>query len=209
MIGLVFAPSRRQVSLEQAMEIADAVRGCEATAQDQALDTGTCCCRPSVVGVFVNLPPEEVNAAAEACSLDYIQLSGDESPNYCRTMNRPFVKSLRLASENEIDEMAGQMDAYLRISPDALFLLDTHMPGVYGGSGHPWDWERCALLAGRYPILVAGGLDPENVAGIVKAVAPWGVDVSSGVETNGVKDEAKIKAFIEAVRSVSPDRFPS
>ncbi|MDP2661075.1 MAG: hypothetical protein Q8R28_10145, partial [Dehalococcoidia bacterium] len=110
MIGLVFAPSRRRVSLEQAREIADAIRGSEAIAQDKAREGRSDGCRPSIVGVFVNLPPEEVNATAEACGLDYVQLSGDETPDYCRTMNRPLIKSLRLAPENETSEMARQMD---------------------------------------------------------------------------------------------------
>ncbi len=226
MIGLVFAPSRRRVSLGQALEIAEAVRGCGASARDRGSDAkprpptpggqgrpslqrngegGPPSCA-SVVGVFVNFPPEEVNAAAEACGLDYIQLSGDESPDYCRNISRPFIKALRLAPDSEPGEMALQMDAYIMPRPDALFPLDPHVPGEYGGSGRPWDWERCALLARRYSIIVAGGLSPENVAETVKAVAPWGVDVSSGVETGGVKDEAKIRSFIEAVRSVSTDR---
>jgi len=193
LLGLVFAPSRRMVTLEQAQEISGAVMS--------LLDTAGA--RPLLVGVFVNQPQDEVNRAAEACGLDYIQLSGDEVPDYCRGLDRPFIKALRLATEDDAEDMMRLMDSYSAVNPDAIFLLDTHLPGVYGGSGRPWEWERAVRLARFYPTIIAGGLTPENVAQAVREVTPWGVDVSSGVETDGVKDEAKIKAFIEAVRAVS------
>lgn len=157
--------------------------------------------RPLIVGVFVNQPLEEVQQAYAECHLDLIQLHGDESPEYCHDLARPFIKALRLLPGQGQKELARRMDAYLAVFPEALFLLDTHAPGLYGGTGRPWDWERAARLALRYPILIAGGLTPENVAGVIQAVHPWGVDVSSGVETDGQKDLVKMKAFIEAVRS--------
>ena len=156
--------------------------------------------RPLIVGVFVNQPLEEVQRAYAECHLDLIQLHGDESPEYCHDLARPFIKALRLLPGQGEEELARRMDAYLAVFPEVLFLLDTHVPGLYGGTGRPWDWERAARLALRYPILIAGGLTPENVAGVIQAVHPWGVDVSSGVETDGTKDEGKIKAFIDAVR---------
>jgi len=157
------------------------------------------------VGVFVNQPVEEVNRLSHSCRLDYVQLSGDEPPQYCRGLVRPFIKALRLSPIEGEEEVARRMDSYLVISPEALFLLDTHLPGVYGGSGRTWHYERAASLARSFPLLVAGGLTPENVAGVVRAIHPWGVDVSSGVESRGAKDEAKIRAFIQAARKGESD----
>ncbi|MDP2728607.1 MAG: phosphoribosylanthranilate isomerase, partial [Dehalococcoidia bacterium] len=243
LLGLVFAPSPRRVSPEQAREIADALAGAFPMAhsdggtgvspvrtgqrpgppggqpvpdtphlsvgyrsnltpsQQAERGTGGEVLMPLLVGVFVNQALDEVNGAAAHCGLDYIQLSGDETPEYCRGLARPLIKALRLVSGDKEDEIARRIDSYLEVAPGTLFLLDTHMPGVYGGTGRTWEWERAALLAQRYHILVAGGLTPENVAPAVRATRPWGVDVSSGVETNGTKDETKIREFIEAVRN--------
>lgn len=200
MLGLVFAPSRRRVTAEQAQEIVKVVGGADLTPRPPLRHGERE--RPRLVGVFVNQPLDEVNGLAERCRLDFIQLSGDETPGYCRELGRPFIKALRMAPGEGADGTARQMDSYLDVSPQALFLLDTHLPGLYGGSGRAWDWERASQLAARYPILIAGGLNPENVAAAVQRVSPWGVDVSSGVETDGVKDEAKIRAFIAAVRGL-------
>ena len=154
------------------------------------------------MGVFVNQPVEEVRRIAVACGLDYVQLHGDESPDYCRSLGLPFIKAFRVAAKDGEEDIARRMEAYLAVYPEAIFLLDAHVEGIYGGTGRSWDWGRAARLALRHPVLAAGGLTPENVAGAVQAIYPWGVDVSSGVETDGMKDVAKIKAFIEAVRSV-------
>lgn len=185
MLGLVFAPSKRRIGLDQARRIIAALSPAG----------------PALVGVFVNQPLDEVNVIAESCRLDYIQLSGDETPDYCRALLRPFIKALRMAVHDKVEDVAVKMESYRGIDAEAIFLLDTHVPGVYGGSGQTWDWGRAAILAARYPVLIAGGLDPENVSEAIRAVEPWGVDVSSGVESGGFKDVTRIAAFIEAVKS--------
>jgi phosphoribosylanthranilate isomerase len=153
------------------------------------------------VGVFVNQPLAEVNRIAEECDLDYVQLSGDETTEYCRSLGRPFIKAIRLREGCGDDALREDMSRFMAEGGQgSLFLLDTFLPGVYGGSGRSWDWKRAASLARSFPLLVAGGLTPENVAAVVAAVQPWGVDVSSGVESHGVKDVDKIAAFIRAAK---------
>lgn len=175
-IGVVFAPGRRHVSIPQARAIAEAARS-----------TG----RPvEIVGVFVNMPPDEVNGIARECGLDRVQLSGDESMDYCVGIEKPVIKAVRVGIK---------MPA-LEADSGVLYLLDTHIEGHYGGTGKTFDWSLAQNLSRRFPIMLAGGLSPNNVAQAVREVKPWGVDVSSGVETDGVKDMKKIRAFIEAAR---------
>ncbi len=194
LLGLVLALSPRQITVVQAGEISAAV-----TKEYPAELSSKHKRRPLLVGVFVNQPLPDVQRAVDTCGLDCVQLHGDENPEYCRELGRPFIKALRVAPGETAEELARRMDSYLAVYPEALFLLDTHVPGIYGGTGRSWDWERAARLTRHYPILVAGGLTPENVAGVVQAIRPWGVDVSSGVETDGQKDLVKVKAFVEAV----------
>ncbi|MBI2860950.1 MAG: phosphoribosylanthranilate isomerase [Chloroflexi bacterium] len=182
-IGLVFAPSRRQVTPARAEQIAAAVKRRHAV---------------EVVGVFVNAPASEVNRLAGDCHLDRVQLSGDETWQYCRGIARPVIKAIRVGQDQDISAIiAGGKD----LGGKLLYLLDTRVEGSYGGTGLTFDWTLARQAARQYPVIIAGGLDPENVAGVVAMVRPWGVDVSSGVETDGVKDIAKIQAFIQAVRT--------
>ncbi|MGA2670982.1 MAG: phosphoribosylanthranilate isomerase [Dehalococcoidia bacterium] len=186
-IGLVFASSPRQVSPAQAREIAGAVKkSSDAT---------------KVVGVFVNAPSSQINELADFCALDWVQLSGDESWEYCHEVARPVIKAIRIDQQSP-EEFYAELSAGNKLFPAQGFiaLLDSQVEGQYGGTGESFNWNLAQEVAKRFPIIVAGGLDPKNVAKLIKKVAPWGVDVSSGVETGGVKDIAKIKAFIEAVR---------
>jgi phosphoribosylanthranilate isomerase len=181
MIGLNFAASRRQVSPEQAALIAEAVR---ATPHAR---------RVSITGLFVNETPEHMLAIARMCRLDALQLSGDEHSEIARRLpGIALLKSIRL---DGTPAEAGWLDA-----ADVRLLVDAHVPGSYGGAGVLADWRRAAELARRRLIVLAGGLTPENVGAAIRQVHPWGVDVSSGVETNGVKDVAKIRAFVAAAR---------
>jgi phosphoribosylanthranilate isomerase len=186
-VGLVFAPGRRQVNPARAREIAHAVkRSNDAT---------------EVVGVFVNAPSSQVNELADFCALDWIQLSGDESWEYCREVARPVIKAIRIDRQSP-EELCAELSAGSELLPTQEFvtLLDSRVRGKYGGTGESFNWNLAQEVAKRFPVVVAGGLDPKNVAGLLERLAPWGVDVSSGVETRGVKDTSKIKAFIEAVR---------
>ena len=148
----------------------------------------------TLVGVFVNSSVDEVKNILDVCSLDFAQLHGDETPEiFSRLAPRAF-KAFRGIPAN--------ITGYERHDVPAL-LLDASVKGVYGGSGVTADWSAAAELAKRYPLLLAGGLTPENVAEAVRQVKPWGVDVASGVETApGEKDAAKMSAFVQAVRRV-------
>ena len=193
-IGLVFAPSQRQVTPAQAGEIVSAVKKCsEATA---------------VVGVFVNMPAAEVNRTASSCNLDWVQLSGDESWEYCRQITKPLIKAIRIKPGQRPEEICEDLATGVRIlsSQRYIYLLDSQVKGKYGGTGMTFDWSLPRQAAEQFPVIIAGGLTPENVAQAIETVAPWGVDVSSGVETGGVKDIAKIRAFIEAVRRADDNK---
>ena len=187
-IGLVFAPSRRQVTPARAGEIVDAAKS-----RSDAIDT---------VGVFVNMPATEVNNIAGSCNLDWVQLSGDESWEYCRQISKPIIKAIRIRQEQSAKQILADLTRGAKIltSKKYLCLLDSEFEGRYGGTGTAFDWALARQAAEQSPVIIAGGLTPQNVAEVIEMVAPWGVDVSSGVETGGVKDIAKIKAFIEAVR---------
>jgi phosphoribosylanthranilate isomerase len=187
-IGLVFAPSQRQVSLAQAQDIVDTVRKYSNTT--------------AVGGVFVNMPATEVNRIANSCHLDWVQLSGDEPWEYCRQITKPIIKAIRIRRGQHPDEICSDLASGARVlsSQRYIYLLDSQVKGKYGGTGVTFDWNLARQVAERFPVIIAGGLTPENVAQAVEIAAPWGVDVSTGVETKGVKDIAKIRAFIEAVR---------
>jgi len=187
-IGLVFAPSPRQVTVAQAQEIVDAIKeNCKAV---------------EAVGVFVNMPAPAVNRIARACHLDWVQLSGDESWAYCQQIERPLIKAVRMRAGEPAEALHSYLASGVEIlsGHKHLYLLDSQVEGKYGGTGVAFDWGLARELARRFSIIIAGGLTPENVAQAIETVAPWGVDVSSGVEVGGIKSIAKIRAFIEAVR---------
>jgi phosphoribosylanthranilate isomerase len=149
-----------------------------------------------LVGVFVNSPLDEINMTMHLCSLDMAQLHGDESPEFLKVIGDWAFKALR--------GVPGDEDAavYARGAAPA-FLVDASVQDAYGGTGATADWSAAAGLAKRYPLFLAGGLKPDNVGDALRQVRPWGVDTASGVESApGVKDEAKIRAFVEAVRQV-------
>jgi phosphoribosylanthranilate isomerase len=192
-IGLVFAPSQRQVSPARACEIASAIK--------KSSDS------TKVVGVFVNAPSSQVNKLADFCALDWVQLSGDESWEYCREVVRPVIKAIRIDRQSP-EELYAELSAGGRLLPAQEFmtLLDSRVEGKYGGTGGSFNWNLAQQVTKKFPVIIAGGLDLKNVARLIEKVAPWGVDVSSGVETRGVKDTSKIKTFIEAVRKADEKR---
>ncbi len=146
------------------------------------------------VGVFVNAPVWEIRATMETCGLSLAQLHGDETPDMLAALKGKAFKAFR--------GIPADVDRFARQEAPAL-LVDAAVKGVYGGSGVTADWSAAANLAKRYPLLLAGGLAPENVADAVRQVRPWGVDVASGVESApGEKDAAKMKKFVKAVREV-------
>jgi indole-3-glycerol phosphate synthase / phosphoribosylanthranilate isomerase len=150
------------------------------------------------VGVFVNASAEEVRATMDTCGLNLAQLHGNESSEMLRSLNGRAFKAFR--------GIPVSLNSFARDEAPA-FLLDASVKGSYGGTGSMADWDGAAELAKHYPILLAGGLTPQNVADAVKQVRPWGVDVASGVEsTPGRKDPARMKAFVQAVKGLASEK---
>jgi phosphoribosylanthranilate isomerase len=149
------------------------------------------------VGVFVNASPADIAALLEVGALDLAQLHGDESPEFCASFGNRAFKAYRCVPDVGANP-------YFRSEAPAL-LMDASVNGSYGGTGHTADWPAAAKLARHYPLLLAGGLNPDNVAQAVGQIHPWGVDVASGVESSpGKKDPVRMKAFVRAVRSAQP-----
>ena len=193
-VGLVFAPSKRQVAPAQAEKIATAVKQSGHTTE--------------VVGLFVNTLATEVNKIADTCHLDWVQLSGDESWEYCREINHPIIRVVHVSRRHTTDKICALLAQGSRMldTKKLTYLLDSRVRGKYGGTGVPFHWDLARPAAAQFPVIIAGGLTPENVAQAIKAVAPWGVDISSGVEVGGVKHAARIRAFIKAVRRADDDQ---
>ena len=181
LIGLMFYErSPRHVSLDQAAEIADQLA-------------------PSVVrvGVFVNPSRELVADAIARCRLSLLQFHGEEPPEFCTQFGLMSMKAFRVRDPESLRALPNY--------PTDAWLLDAFTPGQLGGTGERFNWDL-AVEAGRFgrPIFLAGGLTPDNVAEAVRRVRPFGVDVSSGVEsTPGRKDTAKVRAFIAAAKAAS------
>ena len=151
------------------------------------------------VGVFVNRGIQEVRRIAEECGLQALQFHGDESPEYCDWFRLPVIKAVRVRGPESLEEV--------RDYAVGAVLLDAYDPSAAGGTGRSFDWEWGRGAAPHRPLILAGGLTPENVAEAVAAAAPFGVDVSTGVEsTPGRKDPAKVRAFAEAVRRADAER---
>jgi len=150
----------------------------------------------SSVGLFVDPSEEMVRVVLAQVPLDVLQFHGDESPEFCAQFGRPYLKAIRVRSGVDLVECAA------RYADAQGLLLDAYVDGVQGGTGESFDW---ALIPRELslPVILSGGLHPANVALAVRAVRPYAVDVSSGVEAaKGIKDAAKIAAFIKEVKSV-------
>jgi phosphoribosylanthranilate isomerase len=189
-LGMVFVPSRRQVAPEQARRIVIAVSQLNP--------------RPQIVGVFVNKPAEEVNRIADYCQLDWTQLSGDESWDYCKQIQKPLIRVFHIpANACQVEISTEICKGYTIIAPRQLIcLLDSTAGGAYGGTGKPFHWQIAKPVAEKFPVMIAGGLTPDNVEELLELTHPWGVDVSTGVETGGKKDIAKIKALIDTIHRI-------
>lgn len=162
------------------------------------------------VGLFVDESPERINMIAREVGLDLVQLSGDEQPADLARLAHPLLRSIRIAPGDSLvrvrERLTGATTMLGPREPGPLGqpltpLIDAHVPGAYGGTGTQTDWAAAATLARLWPIVLAGGLTPENVGAAIRAVEPFAVDVSSGVETDKIKDPIKIRAFIAATRA--------
>ena len=148
-----------------------------------------------IVGVFIDEQPSRVNEIVDLCELTHVQLHGSESPDYCRMIEGAnIIKAFPLGSKSTAAEILKKLSSY----NVPLYVLDR----VEQGRGEQVDLSLAQQIAEKYPIFLAGGINPQNVEEAVKTVRPFGVDVASGVETLGVKDFSKIKTFIEKVRSI-------
>lgn len=147
------------------------------------------------VGLFVDEEAEQVNWTADFCGLDVVQLHGDEDPEYCVEMNRRVVKAFRV---KDLTSLAG-----IKRYQVAGYLLDAWSPLAHGGTGQTFDWDMTGSVVKTGKLILAGGLTPENVAEAVRTVAPYGVDVSSGVESEpGRKDPDKVREFIRRAKGI-------
>jgi phosphoribosylanthranilate isomerase len=180
-IGLIFAPSRRQVDLAQARRIAGSLP-------------------PFItrVGVFVNETFDRVRSLVDGVRLDAVQLHGDEPADYCRAVRDLGVTTIKAI------QVAGPLDVdRVRDLPVSAVLLDSYRPGQRGGTGEPFDWRFAVPVAAAVPVILSGGLTADNVAAGIAAVKPYAVDASSGVETDGRKDPVKIRAFVHAAHAAA------
>jgi phosphoribosylanthranilate isomerase len=190
-IGLVFyPPSPRSVSVAQAVELVHEVPPFV-----------------SVVGLFVNASPEWINEVASNVNLTLLQFHGDETPQQCETLagvaGLPWLRALRVAADTRPADL---VKSALHYSAASGLLFDTHVEG-YGGGGKVFDWSLIpAELAHR--AVLSGGLNTQNVSDAIHRVRPYAVDVSSGIEVSGargVKDHARMAAFVRAVRAADAE----
>ena len=193
-ISFNFVPGvRRQVSKDQAGSVIEEFR---------RLRAGDA---PRVVGLFANQPVEEVSSTARSCGLDLVQLCGDEPPEYWQAVKVPVLKMVRVRDAGDPE---AAIDSTRRtvaeiVSAGHTPLLDTYREGRLGGTGHTFDWSIARAVSESGPCMLAGGLNPDNVGRAIETARPWAVDVSSGVETDGVKDSDRIRAFADEVRRAS------
>ncbi len=185
-IGLVFYPrSPRYVNPDRALELI------------QYLPAFV-----TVVGLFLDAGKDELVQVLEGVPLDVLQFHGRESPGFCSAFQRPYLKALGMGGNQ-----AGLIGLANRYADAAGLLLDSHAPGAAGGTGQVFDWRRILLQPMPCPVILAGGLNPDNVAEAVRTVHPYAVDVSSGVESRpGIKDGSKIIAFMREVKCVDDER---
>ena len=149
------------------------------------------------VGLFVNADPAMIEAVLKSVPLDLLQFHGDETPAQCARYARPYIKAVRVKADTDLLKCAADFEAARGL------LLDAFVPGVPGGTGERFDWSLIPAGLPK-PVVLSGGLDPDNVAAAVKTVRPWAVDVSSGVEaTKGIKDALKVARFISNAKEAT------
>jgi len=191
MFGFVFAESRRRISVEQAADMVRAVPD----------HIGT-------VGVFVNPTMAELEQVLDAVPLHFLQLHGEEPPAFCADVARRFsVRVIKGLPVTNLADLDSQLTRYAGVVDG--FLLDAYDPKRRGGTGMRFSWELIPAIQrrlGNTPYWIAGGLTPENVDELVRTYRPYGVDVSSGVETDGKKDVRKIVQFVEKVKQYDSRR---
>jgi phosphoribosylanthranilate isomerase len=222
-VGMVFAESSRRVDTQQAYDMVRALGRPLAEHEfetpppahphvreevgewfrhgSRLLETYLSVKRPLTVGVFADQSFEEINEIVEEAGIDLVQLSGDESWEDCLMIARQTIQTVHISPLDSPSDPMALVEPGFAV---ALHLDSAHGP-YRGGSGRTFDWEVARLVSARIPMILAGGLTPENVGDAVRAVRPWAVDVSSGTETNGRKDYDRVRAFIRAVREADAE----
>lgn len=194
-VGIVFVPGRhRRIDVDAATVISQGLRAGGGVV-------------PQVVGLFADQDLNEVNAVVRSCGLGAAQLCGQETLDYASRVDCPVIKVIHVPA-SATNRSDGAFDARIQEFRNAghRVTLDRLVEGVQGGTGQGFDWEVAAALSGHgHEFLLAGGLTPANVARAIATVRPWGVDVSSGVETGGKKDHKKIRDFITTSRNAAAE----
>jgi phosphoribosylanthranilate isomerase len=175
--GMIFAPSPRRISFESAQEIARRAP-------------------PTIapVAVFVNPADSDVDAVRELFPSAFLQFSGDETPDFVGRYGDHAIKAIH------IDDRTTLVEERCERFPAAIVLFDARQDGMAGGTGRTFDWNQIVPIVAKRRVVIAGGLSPENVAECVRQAHPFGVDVRTGIETDGRKDPAKMREFVRAVR---------
>ena len=175
--GMIFAPSPRRISFESAQEIARRAP-------------------PTIapVAVFVNPADSDVDAVRELFPSAFLQFSGDETPDFVGRYGDHAIKAIH------IDDRTTLVEERCERFPAAIVLFDARQDGMAGGTGRTFDWNKIVPIVAKRRVVIAGGLSPENVAECVRQAHPFGVDVRTGIETDGRKDPAKMREFVRAVR---------
>ncbi len=192
-IGMVFVPERRRrITPQEAKVIVEGVRASSGSV-------------PRIVGLFADQSVEEVSGIIDYCGLDLVQLCGQETVKYAGELGCGVIKVVHVAESATADDDSGTGARVKEFSGlGHLVTLDRFVEGIQGGTGQGFDWGVATSLSrAGHPFLLAGGLTPENVAEAITTVNPWGVDVSSGVETDGNKDHTKIRLFLNNARNAA------
>ncbi|MGN8226493.1 phosphoribosylanthranilate isomerase [Gracilimonas sp. BCB1] len=159
---------------------------------------------PEKVGVFVNQPLDDVNRIAKETGLDYVQLHGDESVEYCELVEKPIIKVIHIQEETVPYLLKHQIDQYSEVADYLLF--DTKIDGLWGGTGKSFDWDMLNEADIDVAFFLSGGLNAENISEAIETVQPYAVDISSSLEQKpGLKDFGKIEDFMHLMRSLEAD----
>lgn len=159
------------------------------------------------VGVFVNQALDDVNTIATQTGIDYVQLHGNESPEYCKLIDKPVIKVFRINDETDSHELNQQLSEYDDVAE--FYLFDTKAGNQWGGTGKVFNWSVLKKLKSTKPYFLSGGLTPENVSDAIESVQPYAIDLSSGVEAApGLKDFDKIEALFDVMRDLRENQIP-
>ena len=186
-LGMVFVENvKRKITFDQAKDIVKSLSEIKN--------------KPKLVGLFADQPLDYVKSTFNTFSLDYVQLCGDENFDYLSDLNLPFIKQIKISENIKLTNVFNRIEKIQSIG--GLISIDSYMKGHYGGSGKLINLSNAKKIIQKYNVLLAGGLNTENIQRITEDLTPWGVDVSSGVEFNGIKDKDKIESFILSVQGV-------